>query len=521
MAEPAWVLRARRTRSRRYMAHGGRTGRLSRDRARSHWTLPAWLVLLFDVVLHHIPIQERTRRAYRAAQAARAVLENIPAADTALPLHTPKRHGSAFVGSFLAIPLRYAAHLVTITLVLTIVLVFAGESWRAGVLQIGDTGVGSSRRGGAADPQVQRVISTRYVVSDDVGGALPVVRVFDPELAPAFIENHRLVEGETLGGVASFYQVSVAALFWANGLQGSDFLAAGRELRIPRLSGVPHIIQPGETLESIAAQYQVSPQAISLFKANRLNGKGELSVGQEIFIPGAMLPYPAEVIAKYGGEEGLAALKAVTAGVVQESETNLRAGPGRAYPRLEYLDAGVQLRPIARYEDWVRVETGAGGDGWVRADLIGVTGPALAALPETNDFPPPPPRWVWPTRGSITSRFGWRSIPYRSFHDGLDIANRSWTPIVAARSGRVIEAGWCSGFGYCVKLDHGEGITTIYGHLIKKPPVSVGDSAEVGEVIGYMGSTYDARGGGYSTGVHLHFTIKVNGNAVNPLKFLP
>jgi murein DD-endopeptidase MepM/ murein hydrolase activator NlpD len=85
----------------------------------------------------------------------------------------------------------------------------------------------------------------------------------------------------------------------------------------------------------------------------------------------------------------------------------------------------------------------------------------------------------------------------------------------------VIEAGWCSGFGYCVKLDHGEGITTIYGHLIKKPPVGVGDSVDVGEVIGYMGSTYDARGGGYSTGVHLHFTIKVNGNAVNPMKFLP
>lgn len=63
---------------------------------------------------------------------------------------------------------------------------------------------------------MQRVIAvTRYVASNDVGGALPVLRVFDPELAPAFVENHRLVEGETLGGVASLYRVSVASLFWA------------------------------------------------------------------------------------------------------------------------------------------------------------------------------------------------------------------------------------------------------------------------------------------------------------------
>ena len=83
------------------------------------------------------------------------------------------------------------------------------------------------------------------------------------------------------------------------------------------------------------------------------------------------------------------------------------------------------------------------------------------------------------------------------------------------------EAGWCSGFGYCVKIDHGDGVTSIYGHMIKKPPVRAGDQVEVGDLIGYMGSTYDRSGGGYSTGVHLHFTVKVNGKAVNPLKFLP
>ncbi|KPV53506.1 hypothetical protein SE17_09295 [Kouleothrix aurantiaca] len=83
------------------------------------------------------------------------------------------------------------------------------------------------------------------------------------------------------------------------------------------------------------------------------------------------------------------------------------------------------------------------------------------------------------------------------------------------------ESGWCSGFGYCVKIDHGGGVVTIYGHMIKKPPVKVGQVVDVGDLIGYMGSTFDRSGGGYSTGVHLHFTVKVNGKAVNPLQFLP
>jgi murein DD-endopeptidase MepM/ murein hydrolase activator NlpD len=107
------------------------------------------------------------------------------------------------------------------------------------------------------------------------------------------------------------------------------------------------------------------------------------------------------------------------------------------------------------------------------------------------------------------------------FHDGLDIANDAGTKIYSARAGQVFEAGWCRGFGYCVKIDHGDGMTSIYGHLLKRPPVHSGDTVSAGDLIGSMGSTFDASGGGYSTGVHLHFTIKVNGKAVNPLKFLP
>ncbi len=71
--------------------------------------------------------------------------------------------------------------------------------------------------------------------------------------------SHELVEGEVLGELASRYRVSVATLFWSNGLERGDVLAAGQELRIPRISGVPYVIVPEDTLASIAERFQVSP----------------------------------------------------------------------------------------------------------------------------------------------------------------------------------------------------------------------------------------------------------------------
>jgi murein DD-endopeptidase MepM/ murein hydrolase activator NlpD len=203
--------------------------------------------------------------------------------------------------------------------------------------------------------------------------------------------------------------------------------------------------------------------------------------------------------------------------VVLADETNLRDGPGTDYGRQVQLGRGRQVALRARHDDWLKVEI-VGATGWVRADLLQIAEGLIDALPKTDDFPPPPPRWTWPTWGTLTSPFGSR---WGSFHNGLDIANRAWTPIVAARAGRVIEAGWCSGYGYCVKISHGGGVETIYGHLITKPSVAAGDEVAVGQRVGSMGSTYDRAGGGYSTGVHLHFTVLVNGRAVNPLTVLP
>jgi murein DD-endopeptidase MepM/ murein hydrolase activator NlpD len=103
----------------------------------------------------------------------------------------------------------------------------------------------------------------------------------------------------------------------------------------------------------------------------------------------------------------------------------------------------------------------------------------------------------------------------------VDIANARGTPIGAARDGVVTEAGWCAGYGYCVKPRHADGLTSEYGHLAGPPPVKVGDGVSAGTIIGAMGTTYDAAGGGFSTGVHLHFTIRSGGVAVDPLAYLP
>ncbi|MBA3274239.1 MAG: peptidoglycan DD-metalloendopeptidase family protein, partial [Chloroflexia bacterium] len=123
-----------------------------------------------------------------------------------------------------------------------------------------------------------------------------------------------------------------------------------------------------------------------------------------------------------------------------------------------------------------------------------------------------------------TQAFGCSNLGFYSFnedygcplHDGLDLAAPSGTPILAAGSGTVVTAGWCNcGLGYYVEIDHGDGITTLYGHMASQPYVSAGETVSQGEVIGPVGST------GISTGPHTHFMVRVNGVAQNPENYLP
>jgi murein DD-endopeptidase MepM/ murein hydrolase activator NlpD len=122
----------------------------------------------------------------------------------------------------------------------------------------------------------------------------------------------------------------------------------------------------------------------------------------------------------------------------------------------------------------------------------------------------------WPVSGRITSPFGWRVHPIlkkRKYHSGIDIAVSSGTPVKAADGGIVLVSGWQGGYGYFIAIDHGKGISTCYGHN-SRLLVRAGQRVEKGQRISLSGST------GLSTGPHLHFEVRVNGNPVNPLGYL-
>ena len=119
-------------------------------------------------------------------------------------------------------------------------------------------------------------------------------------------------------------------------------------------------------------------------------------------------------------------------------------------------------------------------------------------------------RFVWPTVGQITSYFGRRG---REFHTGIDIGQSKGAPVRASNSGTVTFAGWRGGYGNFIIINHGGGIETCFAHN-SSIMVSVGQQVEKGQQIAKVGST------GRSSGCHVHFEIRVNGSAVNPLNYL-
>ncbi|MBA3924268.1 MAG: peptidoglycan DD-metalloendopeptidase family protein [Nostocaceae cyanobacterium] len=123
---------------------------------------------------------------------------------------------------------------------------------------------------------------------------------------------------------------------------------------------------------------------------------------------------------------------------------------------------------------------------------------------------------AYPSDAPTSSGFGWRMHPilgYRRFHAGLDFAAGYGTTIRAADSGTVIMAGWYGGYGKAVIIDHGKGITTLYGHT-SELMISEGQTVQRGQAIAAVGSS------GLSTGPHLHFEVRQNGTPVDPAGFL-
>lgn len=125
---------------------------------------------------------------------------------------------------------------------------------------------------------------------------------------------------------------------------------------------------------------------------------------------------------------------------------------------------------------------------------------------------------IWAHLGKINNEFGFRRNPFGGsryeFHAGLDIDGERGDTVVAPANGIIIKAGWQGGYGNMIEIDHGNGLTTRYGHL-SKIEIQVGDTINRGQIIGLIGST------GRSTGPHLHYELRVNDKPINPRRFLP
>lgn len=303
----------------------------------------------------------------------------------------------------------------------------------------------------------------------------------------------RIVQpGDSLGSIASRYNVGVETLMSFNGLE-SHLIHPGQVLKVPFIEakgGVAeaaplpppgfrlHVLEPGETISSLQSRYGLSLEAIVGANPD-ISSLDRLPAGLELLIP----PGEGLVVTLEPGWTILDVVEVYGVSPVTLARANGIDSPDDLYPGKLLFLPGVQ--PVAAMDRLKQVRA------------------------EEN-------RYIWPVHGRLTSFFGRRNLGMgtSSFHRGLDIAAPHGTPVVAARAGTVTFAGWSNqGYGNLVKIRHHGGAETWYAHF-SQVHVRVGQYVEQGEVIGRIGST------GISTGPHLHLELHEQGRAIDPLSYL-
>ncbi len=250
----------------------------------------------------------------------------------------------------------------------------------------------------------------------------------------------------------------------------------------PRAETVDYEVQPGDTISSIAEKFGVSIDTIRW--ANNLSSIKAIKTGQTLEI----LPVSGIVHKVSHGETVYSVAKKYS--VDAQAIVNW---PYNSYANDETfaLAAGQELiipdgiMPKAQPTQ-------------PRPDYYAYT-PQAGSVTGTGAF-------AWPASGRITQGFRW-------YHQGIDIANKASTNNLAADGGTVIFAGWRSGYGQTVIIDHGNGFSTLYGHF-NQIYVNAGQAVSQGQPLGLMGAT------GRATGIHLHFEIRKNGVAQDPMAYL-
>lgn len=297
--------------------------------------------------------------------------------------------------------------------------------------------------------------------------------------------------GDTLYDIALAYGVRIADLIAFNDLEGT-VIHPGQQLQL--IAGEktlePLIIEvaKGDNLWSIARTYETTVAAIT--SANGITDATVLHPGHKLQIPGQYASADSdrggavpEVIVVAQGDSLWA--------LARSHNTTVAAIMGANNLATERLITGQQLRILPG------AEVAAG-----------------RAVPDSGAATVAPSVMRWPLVGVITSRFGYRTlrIAGSNWHSGLDIDGDTGDPIIAAVSGTVFHSGWQGGYGKLVIIETGN--TRYYYAHASELLVSEGDYVEAGTVIALVGST------GNSTGSHLHFEVRIDDTAVDPLPIL-
>lgn len=318
-----------------------------------------------------------------------------------------------------------------------------------------------------------------------------VLRVGTRLLVPAApkVVGYRTVTAaahDTLDALAERFGLLPSSLRSANpGLPATGDLD-GALVLVPPSDGVTVIIEPGDTLLGLSLAAGASPGDVVA-----LNGLGaDLALE-----PGTPLLLPAQPTAAHGSVP--AATPAPAVGVSGPGTV-----PGSSQPQ--------SLLAVARAPE------AATGVADPRSRLRAMQAQALrAGLARLGRVRLDTDTFTAPLTGRITSRFGWRTLSVNGnhVHYGVDVAAAAGTAVLAARDGVVTKASWGGSYGNVIYLDHGDGSQTRYAHL-SSIGVVVGQAVRQGDPIGTVGST------GAATGPHLHFELRFDGRAVDPLAYV-
>ncbi len=336
-------------------------------------------------------------------------------------------------------------------------------------------------------------------------------------------ELYTVQPGDTLSALAARYGTTVEALSAANLLSGTD-LTVGTTLNIPETD--TYTVEPGDTLSDVALQTNIPVEELMA-----MNGLSDttLVIGQKLVLGGAAPARPLSVTAKPGdslwslseryglpegalsGANGLAPDAMLEVGeTLSIPGVQVDAVPsdqgGGAEPSIT-IESGDSLSEIAlRHGTSVEALKNLNGlDG----DVLNTGATLLLPPASSRDVTP---SIIWPLTGPITSYFGPRQLLGMTYHYGLDIDGETGDPIVAAMPGTVTYSGWQGGYGYLTVVE-ADGVEYYYGHA-SELLTQVGRQVDAGDVIAKVGAT------GRATGSHLHFEIRINGQAVDPLPYL-